>query len=31
MGGDWASWIRTNESRSQSPLPYHLAIAQRRN
>ena len=25
----WASWIRTSASRSQSPLPYRLAIAQR--
>ena len=25
---NWASWIRTNEWRSQSPLPYRLAIAQ---
>ena len=24
----WASWIRTNAWRSQSPLPYRLAIAQ---
>jgi hypothetical protein len=24
----WASWIRTSASRSQSPLPYRLAIAQ---
>ena len=24
----WASWIRTNECRSQSPVPYRLAIAQ---
>ena len=23
----WASWIRTNECRSQSPVPYRLAIA----
>ena len=25
---NWASWIRTNECRSQSPVPYRLAIAQ---
>ena len=25
----WGSWIRTNASRSQSPLPYRLAIPQR--
>jgi hypothetical protein len=25
----WGSWIRTNASRSQSPLPYHLAIPQK--
>ena len=25
---DWAGWIRTNECRSQSPVPYHLATAQ---
>ncbi len=25
----WASWIRTSASRSQSPLPYRLAMAQR--
>ena len=24
---NWASWIRTNECRSQSPVPYRLAIA----
>ena len=24
----WASWIRTSECRSQSPVPYRLAIAQ---
>ena len=24
---DWASWIRTNDCRSQSPVPYRLAIA----
>lgn len=24
----WANWIRTSEYRSQSPVPYHLAIAQ---
>ena len=24
----WGSWIRTNASRSQSPLPYRLAIPQ---
>jgi hypothetical protein len=24
---NWASWIRTSASRSQSPLPYRLAIA----
>ena len=23
----WASWIRTSECRSQSPVPYRLAIA----
>ena len=25
---NWASWIRTSECRSQSPVPYRLAIAQ---
>jgi hypothetical protein len=25
----WGSWIRTNASRSQSPLPYRLAIPQK--
>ena len=25
----WASWIRTNACRSQSPVPYRLAIAQK--
>ena len=24
---NWASWIRTSECRSQSPVPYRLAIA----
>ena len=24
----WGGWIRTNEWRSQSPLPYHLATPQ---
>ena len=24
----WASWIRTSECRSQSPVPYRLAMAQ---
>ena len=24
----WASWIRTNACRSQSAMPYRLAIAQ---
>ena len=24
----WDNWIRTSASRSQSPLPYHLAISQ---
>jgi hypothetical protein len=28
MALGWASWIRTSASRSQSPLPYRLAIAQ---
>ena len=28
LGPIWASWIRTNECRSQSPVPYRLAIAQ---
>ena len=28
--GNWASWIRTNECRSQSPVPYRLAIAHQR-
>ena len=27
---NWASWIRTSECRSQSPVPYRLAIAHRR-
>ena len=27
----WGSWTRTNESGSQSPLPYHLAIPQYTN
>lgn len=27
----WDSWIRTNASGSQSPLPYHLAISQKYN
>ena len=27
----WDSWTRTNESGSQSPLPYHLAIPQYTN
>ena len=26
---NWASWIRTSECRSQSPVPYRLAIAQK--
>ncbi len=26
----WGGWIRTNECRSQSPVPYHLATPQRR-
>ena len=26
---NWASWIRTSEYRSQSPVPYRLAIAQK--
>jgi hypothetical protein len=25
---NWASWIRTNACRSQSAMPYRLAIAQ---
>ncbi len=25
----WGGWIRTNEWRIQSPLPYHLATPQR--
>ena len=25
---DWGGWIRTNEWRIQSPLPYHLATPQ---
>ena len=24
----WDSWIRTNDCRSQSPVPFHLAISQ---
>ena len=24
---NWANWIRTNECRSQSPVPYRLAMA----
>lgn len=24
----WSNWIRTSECRSQSPVPYHLAIPQ---
>ncbi len=27
----WASWIRTNACRSQSAMPYRLAIAQNLN
>ncbi len=27
---NWASWIRTSECRSQSPVPYRLAIAHQR-
>ena len=27
LHSDWASWIRTSECRSQSPVPYRLAIA----
>ena len=26
-GPNWTSWIRTSECRSQSPVPYRLAIA----
>ena len=29
LSWNWASWIRTSECRSQSPVPYRLAIAQR--
>ena len=29
-GPNWTSWIRTSECRSQSPVPYRLAIAHRR-